>query len=130
MKKFSLLILSVLLLSCSSDEDVEPFKGTFSGSYTGDDTGTWEMDIIYENGEGSGTINGTFKSNNGGNKAFSASVSPSGRIVGSFVDENKSTIYDTNLSGEIDKSYKNAVSGTWYNNVNGVSNGKWIGERN
>ena len=128
MKKLflSILFISLFLVACEQ-EDVKPFEGTFSGIYTGDDTGTWEMNIIYENGETAGTINGTFTSNDGGKKTFFASVDPNGLIVGSFVDENVTSIFDTRLDGEIELKYKNGVSGKWFYEDD---IGDWIGERN
>ena len=122
MKKL-LLLLTVFTLtfySCDNDDDdldllESPYAGTWSGTYTGDDTGTWIIEIS-KSGE---FIKGSSYSHNArrtqGYKSVtinadgsSTSVAENGTIgTGQFTEDNTST-------------------GTWHNpnnNLRGISRG-------
>tara|TARA_E500000331_G_scaffold226836_1_gene217183 strand:- start:714 stop:1109 length:396 start_codon:yes stop_codon:yes gene_type:complete len=123
-----LIVIAIFLVACEED-DVKPFEGTWSGTYTGGDSGSWQMVVIYENGESYGTINGTTNFYNGGSTGIFGSVDSYGTITGAFVDETITTIGGTVWNGKFEL---NDAAGTWEGkDPNGSSvEGTWTGKKN
>ena len=111
MKKL-LLILTVVTLtfqSCSSDDDdsdgpeISPFAGIWSGTYAGDDSGTWTM----EWSDSGIFVKGSSFSNNAQESFATTSATINADGVGTSVSEN-GTLGTSQTTG-------NKVTGTWIN---------------
>lgn len=126
-----LCLSAILLISCKSDDDsttndqenVSEFKGTWAGSFSGDDSGTWEV-IIND----SGTINGSFISNSVGTP-----IPLEGQVQenGDFLASSGSTQVGSTFMGELIVGEEQATAGgTWSFSNNGQDfSGDWIGTR-
>lgn len=119
--KSVIILFSILAFTaCSSDDSGDvmvEFAGTWSGTFSGGDSGTWQISVT-----NNGTANGEVFSNNlGGFLSVSGSVDTSGDFratAGSA--ENGATFSGTFV--------ENSSSGTWENNAADIS-GTWQGSR-
>ena len=95
-----------------------PFAGTWSGTYDGDDTGTWTS-IIDANGE---FVSGSAFSNNLQSTETMASftITTNGEVTTTYANGNE-TIGVGQITGE-------NIVGTWINPADGAS-GNWEGNR-
>lgn len=120
MKTKLFLLLAVCTLtfqSCSkSDENSEEeiatsaFAGKWSGTYMGDETGTWTLEVFAP-----GSIQGDAVSNIGLTNPFNGSVSASGKMLVNHTD-------GTVTVGQMTEA---TVSGTWTSGGNsGTISGK------
>lgn len=130
MKKLNSLVLIALLCvgtfisSCKKDDD-EPaktenaYKGSWEGTFTGDDAGTWTATI-----SGSGAITGSVKSNNLPGTSFpvSGSVSSAGKFEAVTIIMGDSVVFTGDGSGG------SVAAGLW-ENANAGLVGIWSGEK-
>ena len=129
----NLLLLFVLFTlvfqSCNNDDDdeigdaiVSPFAGTWSGTYAGDDSGTWSMEVS-DSGD---FIKGSSFSNNA--QQSQVTISATFNADGSSTSESENgTIGTSQLTGS-------TLTGTWVNpnftNASGVAlNGTSTGSK-
>ena len=121
-----LVVIAIFFVACEED-DVKPFEGTWSGTYTGGDSGTWEATVTYSSDDGVGVVTGTTTSSNagGGNSQIAGALGSDGTIT--------AAIGTTNDGGEwLGKFEKKDASGTWKSkdpNGNSVE-GTWTGKKN
>ncbi len=96
--------------------DISPFAGTWSGTFAGDDTGSWVM-VISANGD---LVSGSFYSNNVNATVLviSGTLTPNGYLT--TINEIGGT-NEGQITGE-------TISGTWVNASAGIS-GTWTGSR-
>ena len=102
-----LIVIAIFLVACEED-DVKPFEGTWSGTYTGGDSGTWEATVTYSSDDGVGVVTGTTTSSNagGGNNQIAGALGSDGTIT--------AAIGTTNDGGEwLGKFEKKDAAGTW-----------------
>ncbi|MDR6515555.1 hypothetical protein [Chryseobacterium camelliae] len=122
MKKLFLLFLTAFtLFSCSSDDDtIYDFIGTWSGSYAGNDKGTWNIVVATD-----GKVTGTMHSDqNNENYNISGYLTESGELSASV-----GLPSDGEFRGNLGRDKK--ASGTWRNSVpNPDRAGDWTGEKN
>ncbi len=120
-KVLLLLMLSLTVIACSDDDSAAEaviFAGSWSGTFTGGDSGTWEITVT-----NSGMVNGEAFSNNA--QVFltvTGNVDTSGEFratAGSA--ENGATFTGTFT--------ENSGTGTWENTAEDIS-GTWQGARN
>ena len=52
----SFLVVIVIFFVACEEDDVKPFEGTWSGTYTGGDSGTWEATVTYSSDDGVGVV--------------------------------------------------------------------------
>jgi len=122
-----LAILVVFFVACEED-DVKPFEGTWKGTYSGGDSGTWEATVTYSSNDGVGVVIGTTTSSNaiwGGNSQIAGALGSDGTIT--------AAIGTTNDGGEwVGKFEKTHASGSWKGkDQNGSSiEGTWTGKKN
>ena len=122
------IIISIFFVACE-EEDVKPFEGTWSGTYTGDDSGTWEATVKYSSDDGVGIVTGTVTPSSGqeGN-TISGALGSDGTIT--------AAIGTTDGGGEwLGKFEKNDASGTWkgIDDSSGspvTITGTWTGKKN
>ena len=104
-----LTIFTLVFQSCDNDDDpiedviVSPLAGNWSGTYDGDDSGTWTMEIS-DTGE---WLKGTSFSNNSQQFVKSISLTNNADGTSTGVSEN-GTISTNTTSGT-------SITGTWYN---------------
>ena len=121
-----LLVLSTMIISCNSDDNVtnvieqnpyEKYKGKYKGQYTGEDSGEWEVTIT-NHGVVSGTVhslqfNLTFQ--------LDGQIDTSGNIDATYQ-------YNNQNAGSLNATIKGSlVTGTWINtlsNLSGTLSGK------
>ena len=121
-----LIVITIFLIACEED-DLKPFEGTWSGTYTGGDSGTWEATVTYSSDDGVGVVTGTTTSSNagGGNNQIAGALGSDGTIT--------AAIGTTNDGGEwLGKFEKKDAAGTWKGkDPNGSSvEGTWTGKKN
>ena len=121
-----LIVIAIFLVACEED-DVKPFEGTWSGTYTGGDSGIWEATVTYSSDDGVGVVTGTTTSSNagGGNNQIAGALGSDGTIT--------AAIGTTNDGGEwLGKFEKKDAAGTWKGkDPNGSSvEGTWTGKKN
>ncbi len=121
LKKMSLMgvmLTLVFFTSCKEDNPYADYEGNWSGTYTGEDTGIWSVNINEE-----GKIKGTFESDSIANFDLNleGNVSESGRFDAS------QTIFGFRFefTGQLADSKAN---GTW-NNVEQQISGTWSGTK-
>tara|TARA_B110000116_G_C16661524_1_gene501984 strand:+ start:35 stop:772 length:738 start_codon:yes stop_codon:yes gene_type:complete len=102
MKKLFYLFLVLGLFNCSSesaDDNINPnleseFKGLWSGSFSGEDNGTWTLTV-----QNTGIVVGSFTSKDHNEiHSFSGSVDENGDILASIVLENVTGSFAGNLN--------------------------------
>ncbi len=111
-----LLMLTVVTLtfySCTNDDDddipvISPYAGTWSGTYDGDDSGTW-ITVISDSGK---LVKGSSYSNNAQQTFGQAAQTITADGVGKGTSSN-GTWSDSQFTG-------NNVTGTWYNPTNNL----------
>lgn len=114
----SLMLTLVIFTSCKEDNPYEEYEGNWSGTYTGEDTGVWSVNINTE-----GAISGSFESdsiqdfpiNLTGNVSESGSFNASRIIAGVTIE----------FIGQLTGSKGN---GTWNNQQQEIS-GTWSGSK-
>ena len=111
MKKFLffLTIITFTFYSCTSDDEdptISPFAGTWSGTYDGDDSGTWIL-VISDSGK---LVKGSSFSNNA--QATTGTAATTVAADGSV----KST--SSNGTWSTSQIVGNSLTGTWYNPSN------------
>ena len=123
MKIFTLSLISILLIftSCKKDQPVDNtaarFDGHWTGTFAGDDNGTWDAIII-----NSGIVNVTILEN-----SITDSIHGSVTSSGSFYATSGNVTTGSIFSGTLTD---NTGSGTWYNSVGIVPrNGTWTGAK-
>ena len=121
--RITLLFLTTLLVSCSSDnsDDNNPqelvFAGEWSGTFSGDDSGTWNATIGT-----SGTVNG---------EAFSSAAQQIFPLTGTITNEGefRATAGTAENGATFSGTFTvDSSSGTWENAANQIS-GTWTGSR-
>jgi len=102
MKKLFYLFLVLGLFNCSNesaDDNINPnleseFKGLWSGSFSGEDNGTWTLTV-----QNTGIVVGSFTSKDHNEiHSFSGSVDENGDILASIVLENVTGSFSGNLN--------------------------------
>ncbi len=121
--KITFLLLTTLIISCSSDDSDDNqqellFAGEWSGTFSGDDSGTWSATI-----GASGTVSGQAFSNNAQDIfPLTGTLATDGEFRATAgTAENGATFIGTFT---VDSS-----SGTWENTADQIS-GTWTGSRN
>lgn len=114
----ALLFLLVLAITASACNHDAPFEGTWAGTYSGNDTGTWQIVI-----DADGALNGIAYSNiiqsnmaitgivsNNGDLSATSTTSTGAQFVGTLTD--------------------NTGSGTWTNQFGTFTfSGTWVGTK-
>lgn len=125
----TLTLLLFMVTSCSKDDDPAPtttnpdpvvtnhaYMGTWSGTFEGDDNGTWDMEVDKD-----GKFTGTAFSNGGQSTLpMTGSIDDKG-VLTAEIDVN-GTILDFTGQGVDGKT----ASGTW-NNPDAMISGTWSG---
>lgn len=126
-----LLFMTPFFIGCSSDDDntsnnqenVSEFRGTWTGSFNGDDMGTWEVTI-----DEVGTISGSFSS-----ASVGIPVPLEGQVQenGDFLATSGSTQVGSTFTGDLTVNGEQAsAEGTWSFSANGQNSmGDWSGTR-
>jgi len=113
-----LLIFSIFSCSKRNDNSTNPLAGNWSGTFTGDISGTWAA-IISE----SGTVTGTaFVTNLSIVSGLNGNVSSDGKFNATVGTTSLGYIFDGQLNG-------NSGSGTWKNSDE-TESGTWSGNKN
>lgn len=121
MKKylFYLLTLCLLISACSKDDNEtqdSPFKGEWSGVFTGDDSGYWQATI-----SANGNITATTNSEEFGYYSAKGKISPDGDVTLTFGSVSTGATFTGTFT-------ETAAQGNWVNNsgYNDMT-GKWRG---
>ena len=121
-KYLILFVFSISILSsCSSDEEITDVRilseGNWSGTYVGDDMGTWTM-VISSNGSLTGELYSTNVE-----MAFTGTgnVTENGDIEAAIMVTSSTSVMMGRING-------NNSSGTWVNEQGGIS-GTWSGSK-
>jgi len=123
MKKLLLLLtlITFTFQSCSGSDDdsveetvASPYEGSWSGTFTGDDTGTWTIIIAADNS----TTSRTFSNNANATVLGTGSVTASGKVKG--ISGNGAT-----TNGQITGT---TVSGFWANTAQNIG-GEFSGQK-
>ena len=121
MKKLLLLtFVFILFTSCGGDDDNTTnsvFQGEWSGTFSGDDNGTWTASIN-SNGAVDGAAYSTTFSDN---YSLEGSVSSSGQFQATFGTSSVGGVFTGLLNG-------NSAIGTWVN-TGAMMNGSWSGSK-
>ena len=124
MRNILYLSLALLIFACSSGGDDDnnnttnsEFQGEWSGTFSGDDNGTWSAGIN-SNGDVSGTAYSTTFADN---YSLEGSVSSSGQFQATFGTSSAGGEFTGQLNG-------NSGSGTWVN-TGAMMNGSWSGSK-
>jgi len=119
MKKLILLSFAcvTLLVSCKN-KDYKDYKGTWKGSYSGDDNGTWSIEVDEE-----GNIDGSARSNSAPDYPFTLEGSLS--KDGNFEAEADLFFSTVKFNGKLKDDKAN---GTWKNAQDSIS-GTWTGKK-
>ena len=117
------IIFSVIILSCSSNDDNNnqtfPFQGKWSGSYSGTkDHGTFKIDVSSTGKVTGTTTSAVFNENFDVN----GNVSESGNFSAIAGSASSGATFTGQMSG-------NSANGTWVNN-SAAMNGNWTGSKN
>lgn len=117
MKKFTLIILLFTCLACKkTDSANNPFAGSWSGQFSGTDSGTWTINI-----SNNGTISGTGFSNvYAGQFEIEGRVNNAGNLLATFGTTSLDGVFNGVLTGR-------TGSGTWSNGS--YYNGTWSGSK-
>ena len=112
----TIVLAAFLLFACKKDNDAPPsqYEGNWKGVYSGDESGTWNININEE-----GIVTGSAKSNANKTYELNGNVTNSG----TFSATAGSTSTGTTFTGQLSE---NNASGTWKNalvNVKGVWSG-------
>ncbi len=125
MKKIlMLLMLSICLAGCSSDDDnqeetTNSFAGSWAGTYTGGDEGTWNI-VIDMQGNATGTAYSTMN-----NISFNinGAVSSTGDLIATIGN----TSIGSAFTGQLNDNYGN---GDWVNTFTDPDlTGTWMGSK-
>jgi len=123
MKKILLIVLLIPLLftTCKKEEDntsstSSQFSGSWTGTYSGDDSGVWAATI-----SSTGDVNGNSTNANGDNQTLSGSVTNSGSFSATVGTGTLGSNFVGQFSG-------NSGSGTWSNSSVGFT-GTWEGDK-
>lgn len=121
MKKVILVLVMILAFSCSSDDDSvsNDFAGQWAGTYSGDDNGTWRVNVT-----STGIVSGVTTKDNGVEFEVIGSVDNNGSLTAAL----GSTDSGSEFVGVLDR--EGNCSGTW-TNVSVTPNyfGSWVGSR-
>ena len=122
MKK-ALLVLTILLVSISNsscsndDENNSQYEGIWKGTYTGDDSGVWQV-VITSNG----SLNGTFSSSSADvTIELNGNVDSNGHLEATY----EFFLINGEFTGDIEG---NNASGIWKNNTDELE-GTWEGSK-
>ena len=125
--KLSYSLVAMCLVFASCEKPVEPnnnnnttnseFQGEWSGTFSGDDNGTWSAGIN-SNGDVSGTAYSIIFADN---YSLEGSVSSSGQFQATFGTSSAGGEFTGQLNG-------NSGSGTWVN-TGAMMNGSWSGSK-
>ena len=122
-RKTTLILILIINFSCSNNDDSSTninsnFVGDWSGTFNGDDAGTWEVNVS-SNGTVSGTAHSTTFSDN---YQIQGNVNNNGELT--------ATIGTSDVGGEfIGQLSGNNANGIW-NNSEAEMGGDWIGTKN
>ncbi len=115
----TLFAVSMILISCKKESEYKDYEGNWSGTYTGDDTGTWNVNIDDE-----GKVTGSAVSDS---LPF-FTLTGEGEI--SKDGELNTTISNFGISIVFKGQAKdNSISGTW-SYVGQDFSGTWSGKKN
>lgn len=118
MKKIILFVLVVLSISSCDDSNdinnlIEEYVGVWSGNFSGDDNGIWQMTV-----EKSGNVFGSATSSNG---TFD--------VTGTVESDGSISVYNNTIQIEFTGSLNSSMaSGSWVSKLTG-SEGIWEGEK-
>lgn len=115
MKKILFFALLILASTSCKKSDNNPFEGTWSGTFTGNDNGTW---TVYVNDNG--TVSGSGRST-----VANSTFTISGRI------NNAGNLLATFGTSSLDGTFNGTMSGTQANGTwsNGTYQGPWSGTK-
>ncbi len=120
MKKVLLLALAIIFTGLSSckDDEYKAYKGTWSGTYSGGDSGKWTVNI-----DDDGGITGVARPDSLSNFTFdvTGSVSTSGELTAQVNIIISTLDFTGTLSG-------NSANGVWKNQGQNIE-GTWTGTR-
>ena len=120
MKKllYTLLAVSLIFSACKKEEDnaSSQFSGSWTGTYSGDDSGVWAATI-----SSTGNINGSATNSLGDNQTLSGSVTTNGSFSATVGTGTLGSNFVGQFSG-------NSGSGTWSNSSVGFT-GTWEGDK-
>lgn len=120
-KLFFLILLSFSIFSCEKDESTDYrvlAAGEWSGTFEGDDMGTWTMSI-----KSDGTLTGGLLSTNVPGTTF-----PGTGIVSADGSISANIQVSTSTSAMTGKINGNEMNGTWSNSTTGIF-GTWKGSK-
>lgn len=120
MKKLLLLtFVFILFTCCGGDDDTtnSVFQGEWSGTFSGDDNGTWTASIN-SNGDVSGTSYSTIFNDN---YSLEGSVSSSGQFQATIGTTSGGAVFTGQFNG-------NSGSGMWVN-TGAMMSGSWSGNK-
>ncbi len=119
MKKVLLIAAAIILgLSSCKDDEYKEYEGTWAGTYTGGDTGSWRVNVDDE-----GKITGLLTPDSLGN--FNFDITGSVNTDGSLSAEVNVFITTVNFTGTLSG---NNGSGVWQNAAQGIQ-GTWTGTK-
>ncbi len=107
-----------LLVSCKKDNPFEKYQGNWIGTYSGDDTGTWNVTI-----DGNGNIQGRAVSDSLPNYPFNLTGTLSEN--GNFEAQAPVFFGTVGFEGQLTAS---SATGNWFNISAGLQ-GMWTGEK-
>lgn len=115
---YALLLLAIAITSCEKDTPYAPYQGTWAGTYSGEDTGSWTADIDEE-----GKVEGTAVSDSLPGYPFGLT----GTVTeGGMFEAEASVLFGTvDFEGQITGQ---SASGAWVNDEAGLE-GTWKGEK-
>jgi len=115
MKKILFYAMLVLAISACKKSDSNPFKGTWSGTFTGNDSGTWTVSV-----NDNGTVTGTGTSVVAASAfTISGRINNAGNLLATFGTSSLDGTFNGTMSGT-------TASGTW---SNGIYQGPWTGTK-
>lgn len=121
MKKLTYLAFLLILTisySCKEDDPYKDYEGSWSGVYSGEDTGNWSATINDE-----GIVSGTAVSDS--LPAFTFGLKGTISEDGAFNANSNSTLGTIDFTGQANSS---SVSGEWVNTLSTLK-GTWTGSK-
>lgn len=121
LKSVFLIIFTVLITSCSNDDDSKSdfeFQGVWSGTYTGDDEGVWAV-TVNSSGVATGTATSNFTSDT---YTVSGNVDSEGGFLATIGSASTGTTFSGTMATD------ETASGTWENTYTNKS-GIWLGAK-
>ncbi len=120
MRKFLLLATTIIFVSLTSckDDEYKAYEGTWAGTYSGEDSGKWTVNINSE-----GQISGEARADSLSNFPFD--ITGSVNTSGEFSAEVNVFISTIEFTGKLSG---NSANGVWENQAQNIS-GTWTGTK-